>query len=166
MIVPIVHPSNPVKNLTMDQIKAIYDGSIRNWKELGGKDDKIVVISRDTSSGTYEIWHEKVMKKVDVRNDALLQASNGAIVTTVAGNPKVNRVCRVRIHKRYSQGNHRQRRSRSPSTTANQVNFPISRKLYMYINEKKLSDQSKKFIDYLLGKEGQGLVKEAGYIPL
>src|SRR4030042_3788457 len=53
MIVPIVHPSNPIKNLTMDQTKAIYDGSIKNWKELGGNDDKIVVISRDTSRGTY-----------------------------------------------------------------------------------------------------------------
>ena len=61
-----MHPSNPVKNLTLDQLKAIYDGSIKNWKEVGGKDENIVVISRDTSSGTYEMWHEKVMKKADV----------------------------------------------------------------------------------------------------
>jgi phosphate transport system substrate-binding protein len=165
MIVPIVHPSNPVKNLTMDQIKAIYDGSIKNWKELGGKDDKIVVISRDTSSGTYEIWHEKVMKKADVRGDALLQASNGAIVTTVAGNPKaIGYVGFGYIN------------TTAKAITVNGVaisiengksgKFPISRKLYMYINEKKVSDESKKFIDYLLSKEGQGLVKEAGYIPI
>jgi len=105
------------------------------------------------------------MKKADVRGDALLQASNGAIVTTVAGNPKsigyvgfgyindtvrgitVNGVAVTIDHGKSGK-------------------FPISRKLYMYINEKKLSDESKKFIDYLLGKEGQGLVKEAGYIPL
>ena len=53
MIVPIVHPSNNVTNLTVNQLKAIYDGSITNWKEVGGKDAAIVVISRDTSSGTY-----------------------------------------------------------------------------------------------------------------
>lgn len=165
MIVPIVHPSNPVKNLTLDQIKAIYDGSIKNWKDVGGKDEAIVVISRDTSSGTYEIWHEKVMKKTDVRNDALLQASNGAIVTTVAGNPKAigyvgfgyvnNSVNGISVNS-------------VPVTIENGKSgkFPVSRKLYMYVNGKKLSDNTKKFIDYLLSPTGQALVKETGYIPL
>ena len=55
-IVPVVHPSNPIGNLTIDQLKGIYQGKIKNWKELGGLDKKIVVISRDTSSGTYEVW--------------------------------------------------------------------------------------------------------------
>ncbi len=165
MIVPIVHPSNPVKNLTMDQLKAIYDGSIKNWKELGGTDANIVVISRDTSSGTYEIWHEKVMKKADVRPDALLQASNGAIVTTVAGNQKAIGYVGFGYINESVHG-----------ITVNNVAvtiengktgmFPVSRKLYMYINEKKLSEQANKFIDYLLGPDGQALVKEAGYIPL
>ncbi|MBP7736330.1 MAG: phosphate ABC transporter substrate-binding protein [Spirochaetes bacterium] len=165
MIVPIVHPSNPVKNLTMDQLKAIYDGSIKNWKELGGKDENIVVISRDTSSGTYEIWHEKVMKKTDVRGDALLQASNGAIVTTVAGNAKAIGYVGFGYINDTVKG-----------VTVNGVDvtiengksgkFPVSRKLYMYINENKLSNNAKRFIDYLMGAAGQALVKEAGYIPL
>jgi len=165
MIVPIVNPTNPVKNITMDQLKAVYDGSIKNWKELGGKDENIVVISRDTSSGTYEIWHEQVMKKTDVRNDALLQASNGAIVTTVAGNPRAigyvgfgylnNSVRGIPVND-------------IPVTIENGKSgkFPVSRKLYMYVNENKLPDDAKKFIDYLLGVTGQALVKEAGYIPL
>jgi len=165
MIVPIVHPSNPVKNLTMDQLKAIYDGSIKNWKQLGGKDVNIVVVSRDTSSGTYEIWHEKIMKKLDVRGDALLQASNGAIVTTVAGNPKAIGYVGFGYINNTVKG-----------ITVNGVEvtidngksgkFPISRKLYMYVDEKKLSDETKKFIDYLLSKDGQELVKATGYIPL
>lgn len=165
MIVPIVHPSNPVKNLTMDQLKAVYDGSIKNWKELGGKDENIVVISRDTSSGTYEIWHEKVMKKTDVRGDALLQASNGAIVTTVAGNSKAIGYVGFGYINDTVRG-----------VTVNGVDvtidngksgkFPVSRKLYMYVNENKLSGNTKKFIDFLLGEAGQSLVKEAGYIPL
>lgn len=165
MIVPIIHSANPVKDITMDQLRAIYDGSIRNWKDIGGKDEKIVVISRDTSSGTYEIWHEKVMKKTDVRNDALLQASNGAIVTTVAGNPKAigyvgfgylnNSVRAISVNN-------------VPVTIENgrSGKFPVSRKLYMYVNENKLKDNAKKFIDFLLGAEGQALVKEAGYLPL
>jgi phosphate transport system substrate-binding protein len=165
MIIPIVHPSNPVKSLTMDQLKAIYDGSIKNWKDLGGKDETIVAISRDTSSGTYEIWHEKVMKKIDTRSDALLQASNGAIVTTVAGNPKAigyvgfgylnDSVKGIPVNGvEITIGNGKSGK------------YPISRKLYMYTNPDKLSDETKKFIDFLLGTEGQALVKEAGYIPL
>jgi phosphate transport system substrate-binding protein len=88
MIVPIVHPSNKVKDLSADQLKAIYDGSITNWKEVGGDDVKIVVVSRESSSGTYEYWHESIMKKTDARKDSLLQASNGAVVNTIANNPK------------------------------------------------------------------------------
>lgn len=165
MIVPIVHPSNPVKNLTMDQLKAIYDGSIKNWKQLGGKDENIVVISRDTSSGTYEIWHEKVMKKTDVRGDALLQASNGAIVTTVAGNSKAIGYVGFGYINDSVKG-----------LTVNGIDitiengktgkFMISRKLYMYVNESKLSDEVNKFIGFILSKEGQDLVNSAGYIPL
>ena len=60
----IVHPSNPVKKLSVEQARKIFTGEITNWKELGGPDLKIVVISRDTSSGTYEVWEKKVMNKV------------------------------------------------------------------------------------------------------
>ena len=85
-IVPVVHPGNTVSNLTVEQLKAIYKGEVTNWKELGGPDLKIVVISRDTSSGTYEVWEEKVMKKERVSPAAMLQASNGAIVQVVSSN--------------------------------------------------------------------------------
>ena len=61
-IVPIVHPSNNITNLTMGQLKELYMGTVKNWKEIGGPDRPIVVVSRDTSSGTYEVWHKKVMK--------------------------------------------------------------------------------------------------------
>ena len=61
-------------------------GKITNWKELGGASAEIVVISRDTSSGTYEVWEEKVMKKERVFPGALLQASSGAIVQAVSKN--------------------------------------------------------------------------------
>jgi len=165
MIVPVVHPSNVVKNITMLQLKAVYDGSITNWKQLGGKDETIVVISRDTSSGTYEIWHEKVMKKTDVRKDALLQASNGAIVSAVAGNPKAlgyigfgyidSSVKALTV-------------DRIPGTIENGKSgkFPVSRKLFMYTDEKKLSTEAQKYINFVLGPEGQKLVRQAGFIPV
>lgn len=165
MIVPVIHPSNAVNNITMAQLKAVYDGSITNWKQLGGKDENIVVISRDTSSGTYEIWQEKVMKKTDVRKDALLQASNGAIVSAVAGNPKaLGYIGYGYIDK-----------SVKPITVdkvevtienGKSGKFPVSRKLYMYVDENKLSPDAQKYIDFILSADGQKLVKEAGFIPV
>ena len=165
MIVPVVHPSNPVKSLTIDQLKAIYGGSITNWKQLGGKNENIVVISRDTSSGTYEVWEEKVMNKTDVTKSALLQASNGAIVSAVTQNPKAigyigygylnDKIKALKVNG-------------IEGTIGNgkSGHYPISRKLYMYVNENKLSKEAKSFIDYILSPEGQALVKETGYIPL
>ncbi|MCL1865221.1 MAG: PstS family phosphate ABC transporter substrate-binding protein [Spirochaetes bacterium] len=165
MIVPVVNTANPVQNLSMAQLKAIYDGSISNWKQLGGNDASIVAISRDTSSGTYEIWHEKVMKKTDVRNDALLQASNGAIVSAVAGNPKAvgyvgygyvdSSIKALSVDKK------------NPTIENGKSGvYPISRKLYMYVNKNKLSAETKKYIDFVLSPEGQKLVKETGFISI
>ncbi|MBU1248977.1 MAG: PstS family phosphate ABC transporter substrate-binding protein, partial [Proteobacteria bacterium] len=61
-IVPVVNPANGVANITRDQLKKIYTGEITNWKDLGGSDVEIVVISRDTSSGTYDCWKDKIME--------------------------------------------------------------------------------------------------------
>src|SRR5215468_9906425 len=60
-IVPIVHPSNPVKSLTIAQLKDIYTGKVTDWKEVGGKNGPIVVVARDTTSGTHEAWSEMVL---------------------------------------------------------------------------------------------------------
>ncbi|PKL41226.1 MAG: phosphate ABC transporter substrate-binding protein [Spirochaetae bacterium HGW-Spirochaetae-1] len=165
MIIPVVHPSNPVKTLTTDQLKAIYDGSIKNWKEVGGKDATIVVISRDTSSGTYEVWESKIMNKTDVRKDALLQASNGAVASSIAGNPKAIGYIGYGY---LSDGMNSVMVNNVEGTIENGKSgkFPISRKLYMYINEAKISKEAMDFVNYLIGADGQKLVKEAGFIPL
>jgi phosphate transport system substrate-binding protein len=165
MIVPVVNPGNPVKNITMDQLKGIYDGTIKNWKQVGGKDENIVVISRDTSSGTYEIWHEKVMKNADVAKDALLQASNGAIVSAIAGNPKaIGYIGYGYIDKTVKALTV----SGVEPTLENGKSgkFPVSRKLYMYVDQNKVTGEAQKFIDYLLGADGQKLVTEAGFISI
>ena len=165
MIIPVVHPSNKVKNLTLVQLKGIYDGTITNWKEVGGKDANIVVVSRDTSSGTYEIWHEKVMKKTDVSNKALLQASNGAILSSVSVNPKaIGYIGFGYLNKSVKAVNVE---SVVPTLKDGKSGkYPISRKLFMYVNKNKLSKEADAFIKYLLGKKGQSLVKEEGFIPL
>ncbi|HOK02050.1 MAG TPA: PstS family phosphate ABC transporter substrate-binding protein [Spirochaetota bacterium] len=165
MIVPIVHPSNKVKNLTKDQLKGIYDGSITNWKQVGGDDMNIVVVSRDSSSGTYEYWHEDVMKKTDIRKDSLMQASNGAVVNTVANNKKaIGYIGFGYLDKSIKALDV----NGVKATLANGKSgkYPISRKLYMYVNENNYSTEAKGFVNYILGKDGQKLVSEAGFIPL
>jgi len=164
-IVPIVHPSNKVANLTLDQLKAIYKGDIKNWKEVGGPDSPIVVISRDTSSGTYEVWEEKVMKKERVYPGALLQASNGAVAQAVANNKNavgyiglgyVNDTVKP-VSANSIKG--------SAETTLNGT-YPISRPLYMFTN-KWPKEEIAKFLNYVTHPDkGQKMVKEIGFVPL
>ena len=164
-IVPVVHPTNSVKNLTMDQLKAIYEGQITNWKTLGGPDLEIVVISRDTSSGTYEVWEEKVMKKQRVFPGALLQASSGAIVQAVSKNKHalgyvgfgyVDATVRA-LTVEGIEGN---------ETTTLDGTYPISRPLYMFTSGWP-TGATLNFINYMLNpQKGQKLVREAGFVPL
>lgn len=165
MIVPIVHPSNKVKNLTKEQLKGIYDGTITNWKQVGGEDMNIVVVSRDSSSGTYEYWNEDIMKKTDVRKDSLMQASNGAVVNTVASNKKAIGYVGFGYLDKSVKGLDV---NGIPATLKNGKSgkYPISRKLFMYVNENSYTADSKGFVTYLLSKDGQKIVAEAGFIPL
>lgn len=62
-LLPIVHPENPVQDLSIEQLRDIYTGKIKSWKDVGGEDKPIAVVGRDTSSGTYETWQEIILKK-------------------------------------------------------------------------------------------------------
>lgn len=164
-IVPVVHPDNPLKNITVDQLKAIYKGEVKNWKDLGGLDKPIVVISRDTSSGTYEVWEEKVMKKERVYPGALLTASNGAIVQTVSKN--INAIGYIGVG--YADSSVKALTVNgikgSKETTLNKT-YPVSRPLFMY-TRKQPSGDVKIFMDYVINKDkGQDLVGKSGFIPL
>ncbi|HNX25437.1 MAG TPA: phosphate ABC transporter substrate-binding protein [Spirochaetota bacterium] len=165
MIVPVVHPSNKVKNLTIEQLKGIFDGTITNWKQVGGDDMNITTVSRDSSSGTYEYWNEAVMKKADTRKDSLMQASNGAVINTVANNRKAIGYVGFGYLDSSVKG------LDVNSIQANLKNgksfkYPVSRKLYMYVDLNKYSADAKSFVEFLLSKNGQKIVSEAGFIPL
>lgn len=164
-IVAVVHPSNTVTNLSLAQLKSIYEGKVKNWSEVGGPDRPVVVISRDTSSGTYEVWEEKVMKKERVYPGALLQASNGAVVQAVAKNKNavgyiglgyVNDTVKA-LSANGIEG--------SATTTLNGT-YPVSRPLFMFTPGWP-TDEVANFINYLKHPDkGQKYVGEAGYVPL
>jgi len=86
-IVLIVHKDNPVANLTRTQVREIFTGRIRNWQDLGGKNRRITVITREEGPGTRASFEEKVMDNEHFAPDALVQDSNGAVREIVAGNP-------------------------------------------------------------------------------
>ena len=163
-VVPVVHPSNPLTEITMDQLKAIYTGAVNNWKELGGNDKPIVVISRDTSSGTYEVWHEKVLKKEKVTPKALLQASNGAVSQAVAKNKYAIGYIGIgyltsEVKPLTVDG------VEASATTALNGTFPVSRALFMFTNGWPEGD-TMSFINFVVSPAGQKIVKEERYVPL
>jgi phosphate transport system substrate-binding protein len=164
-IIPIVHPSNPVKNLTLAQLKAIYMGEVKNWKEVGGPNKELVIISRDTSSGTYEVWEEKVMKKARVAPAALLQASNGAVAQVVSKNRyAIGYVGLGYVNKSVKPLTVNGIKG-SEKTTLDGT-YPISRALYMFTRGWPSGD-TLNFINYVLNPhKGQRYVKQAGFVPL
>jgi len=164
-IVPVVNPANTVQDLSGEQLQKIYMGKIKNWKEVGGADMEIVVISRDTSSGTYEVWEEKIMKKERVFPGALLQASSGAVAQTVSktkgaigylGIGYIDQSVKP-VTVNHIPGN---------AETTLSGKFPVARALFMFTRGWPNGDAAA-FIQYMMNpQKGQKHVKEAGFVPL
>lgn len=164
-LVPVVHPENPVSSLSLEQLKDIYAGRITNWKELGGTDTKIVVISRDTSSGTYETWESLVMKSEKVMPQALLQASNGAVVQTVSKNRNAIGYVGIGYMAPILKGLHIGTLIASPESALSKQ-WPLARELYLFTNGQP-TGTAEAFIKYALDPaKGQKAVLEAGFVPL
>jgi len=161
-IVPVVHPSNKVGDLSLEQLKDIYTGKIKNWKEVGGADKVIVVISRDSSSGTFEVWNHKVLDKKRVRPDAQLQASNGAVAQAVAGNKYA--IGYVGIG--YLNQNLKAVKVagvQASAETAKNGKYPVARELYMFTKDQP-GGPVKAFIDFVKSAEGQEIAEAEGFV--
>ncbi len=163
-IIPVVHPSNPVNDLTIEQLSLIYQGKIKNWSEVGGDDLKIVVVSRDTSSGTYEVWEDKVLHKAKVTPRAQLQASNGAIVQAISKNKyAIGYIGLGYLNKdvKALKVNGVEATSQNALSGA----YPVARPLFMFTDGWP-KDSTAKFIVFVLSREGQEIVKKEGFVPL
>ena len=163
-IVPVVHPKNPVRNLTVDQLREIYMGKIRNWREVGGENRKIVVITRDSSSGTFEAWKKLVMNKKRVIPNALTVPSNGGLVQSVA----TTKGALGYIALGYVNDNVKTLTVNGVTGSAETTlsgRYPVARPLYMF-TQGWPSGLSLDFLNFLLSKKGQRIVEEAGSIPL
>ena len=174
-IAMVVHPSNPVDTLTLQQISNMYTRKITNWSEVGGEDRPIVLLSRESNSGTYVYFLENVVRMGEKESellfspDTLLMPSSEGISTEVRQNPNaigydglgyVTDDQKVIAVARTSDGPYV-----LPSVeTVNDNSYPVSRALYMYTAGEP-AGQIKEYLDWILG-EGQAVVPELGFVPL
>jgi phosphate transport system substrate-binding protein len=166
----IVHPSNPVSQLTREQLEGIFTGKISNWKEIGGDDAKIVVYSRETSSGTYEFFKEHVLNKKNFSASALLMPATGAIVQSISQTKgAIGYVGLAYIEKTVKPLNVSYDKGKTfiaPKVeTAMDKTYPVTRPLYYYYLT-KIEKTVSPFVNYILSAEGQKVVLETGYVPL
>jgi phosphate transport system substrate-binding protein len=162
-IAVIGHPSNPVSGLTISQIKDIYLGKIRNWNELGGNDAEIILIGRDSASGTREFFTEFVLGKEDAAKTMQELNSNGAVRKSVAQTPGAIGYASLEYV--------------DPSVKAFMIDgvtpsvaavldgtYPVSRPLLMITNGEP-ADPAKSYLEFILSENGQKILSDSGFIP-
>lgn len=166
----IVNPENKVKKLTREQLEDIFTGKITNWKDVGGDDLAIVCYSRESSSGTYEFFKTTVLKNKNYASACLMMPATASIIQSVSqtkgaigyvGMAYVNSTVSA-ISVSFDSGT----TYVAPSlTTAMDKTYPVTRPLYFYYL-KNIETVIKPALTWILGTDGQKIVKEVGYVPL
>lgn len=165
----VVHPSNKVSKLTRQQLEDIFTGKITNWKQVGGVDMRIIVYSRESSSGTYEFFKDHILKKKNFANSVLSMPATGAIIQSISQTKgAIGYVGLAYLEKKVKavevsfDGTNFVK-----PTVANAMSgkYPITRPLFFFYDTKK-EKFVMPFIGFILSPKGQGIVKEDGYIPL
>ncbi len=174
----IVNGAIPLADLPRKQIADIFNGTIKNWKEVGGPDAAIVVVNRDEASGSrvafLELVLQKEYKKTDAAanfiKDAITVNSNGDMVTKVGTTPNAVGYCGEGFLTQARSAGAKPVSVNGISVSAKTVldkTYPISRQLYMVSKgAMKAGTLEKAFLDFLLSAQGQGIVKQEGFIPL
>jgi phosphate transport system substrate-binding protein len=172
-IAVVVNPDNPITELTMDKLSKIFTGKDARWSDVGGPDEEIVVMSRESSSGTYVFFQEIVLKKQDYMTDAKLLPATSAIIELVSNDKWAigyvglgyalaakDKVKMVGV----------KADDKSPAVlpseqTVKSGEYPIARPLYFYLNGQS-EGILKKFVDFCLSREGQKIVEQTGYVAV
>jgi len=172
----IVNPANPVEQLTLQQISDVYSGKIKNWREIGGEDRPIVLLSRESNSGTHVFFLEQVVRlgqkdnKTLFSQDTLLLPSSEGIIAEVRQNPNaigydglgyITPEVKTLAIAPKADGEYVK-----PSVeSVNSGKYPIARPLFMYTPGEP-TGAVKTYIDWILGPDGQKIVKDLGFVPL
>lgn len=167
----MVNPANPISELTMEQLKKIYTGEYTRWSEVGGPDQPILVLSRESNSGTYVYFQEHVLEKADFSPKVRLMPSTAAIAQSVTedqwaigyGGVAYAEHAQVKTVKVKPTAD---APAVAPSeATVHDGSYPISRPLYLYTNG-AATGTVQAFIAFCLSGAGQGIVTETGYITV
>jgi phosphate transport system substrate-binding protein len=165
-----VNAGNPVESLSLEELAGIFTGRIRNWKEVGGKDERIEVYSRENSSGTYEFFKEQVLKGRDfVASAKTLQGTAQVLQAVVAEAKGIGYGGAA-----YGQGAKHLKVSRQKGAVAIEPTeasvvagtYPIWRYLYVYLNPALDKGEIAAYVNWIRSDAGQKLVKDIGYYPL
>ncbi|WP_292463789.1 PstS family phosphate ABC transporter substrate-binding protein [Methanolobus sp.] len=167
-IAVVVNPENPVSQLTYEQLQGIYDGSISNWKDVGGEDREIAVITRDSSSGTYEYFKEEILVDREYRPDALAQPATGGIVQEISRNRgAIGYIGFAYLDESIKAVALDGGEGYIEATEENILSgtYPLSRPLYYYTDGEP-QGATKEFVDFVMSPAGQATVSEIGYFPV
>ncbi len=164
-----VHEKNPLTELTLEQLKKIYTGAAKNWKDVGGKDERIILYGRENSSGTYAYFKEHVLENADYYPTTQTLPGTAAVINAVSkdirgigygGIAYLKGVKALKVKKNAATP------GVEPTLDNVQKNvYPISRFLYWYLAGQP-KDQIKKLTEWVLTSEGQSVVHDVGYYPL
>ena len=162
----IVHPSNPVRGLSLEQVKQIYKGEITSWSEVGGPNRPITIVSRDTNSGTYETFEGLVMNKEAISQSAEYVGSNGAIRQRVQSTQNAIGYVGLGFVDRTVKPLPIDGVDANNETIVSGA-YPIARPLYMFTNGyPELGSHLHRFITLYLTERGQEIVASIGFVPV
>lgn len=171
----ITHKDNPVDSLTVEQIQKIYSGEITNWKEVGGKDAKIIPYQREKNSGSQTAMENLVMKgKPMLKPDMIkVEMGMGMLVDAVAeyknSEASLGYTYQYYIDRLYKNDNIKVLRINGIASSPINLrddSYPFSTRYYGVIRSTDQDKTGGKFLDWMLSKEGQECIKQAGYVPL
>jgi phosphate transport system substrate-binding protein len=164
-----VHEKNPLHELSLEQLKKIYTGVAKNWKDVGGNDQRIILYGRENSSGTYAYFKEHVLENADYYPTTQTLPGTAAVINAVSkdirgigygGIAYLKGVKALKVKRNDSTA------AVEPSLENVQKNiYPISRFLFWYLAGQP-KDQIKKLTDWVVSAEGQSVVNDVGYYPL
>lgn len=167
-IAVIINPENAVESLTVEQVRQIYTGEITGWNEVGGSDAEIVVVGRDSASGTRGSFEDLVMDKQEFVPTMLEKNSNGAVQQTIAGTPGAIGYVGLGYVDDTVKGVEIDVDGTLVEPTVENViagTYPISRELNMF-TDGEATGIAATFLEYILSDEGQAIVEEEGFVPV
>ncbi|MGC1402323.1 MAG: phosphate ABC transporter substrate-binding protein [Thermodesulfobacteriota bacterium] len=163
-IAVVVHPENPINNLSLEQLRGIFSGKIKSWSQVGWVNKPIFFVNREEGSGTRDAFENLVMKKEEISDRALVQDSNGSVREIIANNPQsIGYIS-------FGLVNHQVKalsvNTIKPSTTTIKSNLYTLTRPFIFVLPGQPSPLARQFVDFILSQEGQQILEKEGLVGI